>query len=222
LWPAMLLAFGCNEDELPQNFLINGFLISDGEKMSKSRGNVIDPLTVHENYNTLLDGRGVEVLRYVLMREFAFGTDGDITPEKIADRYTHQLVNGLGNTTRRIVSMTHKYGVTLEKERYQRLADTIRQAHTEKMQVHEFQTAVEYLWNCLEEIDRGIETVKPWELKKTGDWETLTKELSKWAVTLEVIAEALYPIMPESSELLRKQLAGEQIMLFPKIESLEP
>jgi methionyl-tRNA synthetase len=219
LWPAMLLALGCQESELPHTFLVNGFLVSDGEKMSKSKGNVIDPRDVHQTYSALLGGeRGSEVLRYFLLEEFALGTDGDITLEKLEERYTHHLVNGLGNTTRRITGMARKYGVELEPEAYERLSHTLEETYHTYMSAYAFQDALQYLWHLLEEIDHGIETVKPWELKKQRDWETLTKEMSKWYATLAFIARALRPFMPQSSDLLEKQLTGADDLLFPKIE----
>ncbi len=219
LWPAMLLALGCREEELPQTFLINGFLISDGEKMSKSRGNVIDPLEIHRTYSDLLGSeRGSEVLRYFLLEEFAFGTDGDITPQKLEDRYTQHLVNGVGNTTRRVTSMARKYDLEIDRVSYQKLSNTLRDTYYGYMEEYEFQSAIRYLGHCLEEIDRGIETVKPWELNKSGDKKTLVKEMSKWYATLHFIADALMPIMPQSARLLREQLDGSDLLLFPKIE----
>lgn len=219
IWPALLLSFGCKPEQLPQNLLIHGFWVSEGRKMSKSIGNVVVPQEVAQTFTERLGDKSYEALRYYVLSEIEVGADGDITPERIEERYRTGLTNGLGNTVSRVAGMLKKYGFEDVAKDYEARANPIIRARfIAHMDAFEIQAALKYLWDILEEIDKGIETLKPWEKMKQGESEQteVKKELIKWHSVLKGVVDMTQVILPESSEELIDILNGEKKVVFPR------
>ncbi len=202
IWPAILIAL---EMELPKLIFAHGFFTIGGEKMSKSLGNVLDPIPLTEKY-------GTDAVRYALLREFPFGEDGDISEEKIARRYQSDLGNELGNLLQRTLSMINKYGVKIESEKLILVGDGTLIKNLQ------FEAYLVGLWKEIKEANAYIDSNKPWELART-DKEKLTKVLSYVYNKLLSVAKAIEPFMPETAEKMKKQLeALKPEPLFPRIE----
>lgn len=206
IWPAMLLAAG---EKPPKEVYAHGFFTIDGQKMSKTVGNVIDPIEVADKY-------GADAVRYALLREFPFGEDGDISEEKIAQRYVNDLANELGNLTQRTITMINKYDVKVSVKKDSRC---LNKDCTEKfLSDLEFDKALEKLWGCIRKNNKYIEEEKPWELAKS-DPAKLAEVLGKLYTFLSSFAEKIYPFMPETSEKMKKQLKDlKPEPLFPRLE----
>lgn len=219
IWPALLLSFGCKPEQLPQNLLIHGFWVSEGRKMSKSIGNVVVPQEVAQTFTERLGDKSYEALRYYVLSEIEVGADGDITPERIEERYRTGLANGLGNTVSRVAGMLKKYGFEYVAKDYEARANPIIRARfIAHMDSFEIQAALKYLWDILEEIDKGIETLKPWEKMKMGESEQaeVQRELIKWHSVLKGVADMTQVILPESSKELTDILHGDKKVVFPR------
>lgn len=219
IWPALLLGFGCTPEQLPQNLLIHGFWVSEGRKMSKSIGNVVVPQEVADTFTERLGDRAYEALKYYVISEIEVGADGDITPERIEERYRTGLANGLGNTVSRVAGMLKKYGFEEEAQEYEARANAVIKARfMTHMDSFEIQAAIKYLWDILEEIDKGIETLKPWEKMKMGEDEQaqVKRELIKWHSVLRGVVDMVQVILPKSSKELADILNGEKKVVFPR------
>ncbi len=210
LWPAMLMSAGL---DLPKKVFAHGFFTIDGEKMSKSLGNVIDPREVARLY-------GFDAVRYFLLREITFGADGDFSRARLADRYANDLGNEFGNLVHRTLSMTEKYFAGKVPSPAGGCADApVDQAKTwaryeaavEKL---DFGDALDAIWEDLRWDNKHIDEVKPWVLAKTD-----TKELSKVIYYLlehlRQTAWLIKPFMPVTAEKLLTQLgvAGTEAKL---------
>lgn len=209
IWPAVLLAIG---EELPKTVYAHGFFTVGGQKMSKSLGNVIDPVEMAEKY-------GSDALRYFLLREVPFGEDGDVSEEKLKSRYNGDLANGLGNLFSRTTNMIEKY-LDGDIGEFVRSPKDLSQA-SEAFNSFYFLEGLNLIWKEIAWANQLIDKVKPWELVKTEP--AKVKELLlNLAALLYEIAARLSPVMPETSNKIRQILESGDIRkpepLFKKIE----
>ncbi len=164
LWPAMLLSAGL---PLPKKVFAHGFFTIDGEKISKSLGNTIDPVALAQR-------GGVDALRYFLLREIRFGEDGDFSFQRYEERYVSDLSKGIGNTVSRIAALAQKVPVDdlrgdIDAEMGAPIREAFQTAQATMWAAFEncaFDRALESLWMAITEMDRYIEKHKPWELAK--------------------------------------------------------
>ncbi|OGL66453.1 methionine--tRNA ligase [Candidatus Uhrbacteria bacterium RIFCSPHIGHO2_01_FULL_63_20] len=196
LWPAMLMSAGL---PLPTRVLAHGFFTVNGEKMSKSLGNVIDPVQIARDY-------GNDVLRYFLMREIRLGEDGDFSLDRLAQRYDGELANELGNLAHRVLTMTEKYfDGTVPKRTDGFLAGAWDGYHLamEELRVHD---ALEVVWKLVRESNQLIEERAPWKLAKLKEEKMLADTMYVLLETLRHISWMLVPIMPDTADRLLEKL----------------
>ncbi|TAK03696.1 methionine--tRNA ligase [Patescibacteria group bacterium] len=190
LWPAMLMSAGL---PLPKRVLAHGFFTIDGEKISKSLGNAIDPVAVAGEY-------GVDALRYFLFREIRLGEDGDFSLTRLAARYDGDLANELGNLVHRVLTMTEKYFDGSAPQRADGfLAGAWDGYHAawEELRTHD---ALDVVWSLVRQSNQLIEERAPWQLAKMGETKLLGDTMYALLETLRHIAWMLYPFMPETAE----------------------
>lgn len=195
-WPAFLWSAGL---ELPQRIFAHGFLLVDGEKMSKSVGNVVDP-------EDLVSSFGLDPLRFFLLREVSFGQDGSYSAEGIKNRINSDLANDLGNLAQRSLSMIAKNcgGVVPEHGEFtaedQKMLDDAA-ALLEPIRIdfdqQAFHKALERIWHVIADCNRYFTAQEPWKLKKT-DEERMKTVLFVTAETIRQVALLVQPVMPSS------------------------
>lgn len=201
VWPAVLLAAGL---PLPELVFAHGFLSVEGEKMSKTRGTMIEPAQVLEKYSA-------DVLRYYLMREVPFNGDGDFSWTRLEQRYNADLANDLGNLVNRTLAMIQRYrnGVVPAA------ATADLQPDAEKMSVEfrsrmdelSFSSALESLWSFVTRANRFVEECKPWALAKdSAQTARLDAVLYNLAEAVRVISVLVAPFMPGIAAQIREQL----------------
>ena len=207
-WPAFLMSIGY---ELPKKIAAHGWWTRDGEKMSKSKGNVINPKEVADAY-------GIENFRYFLLREVPFGADGDFSEKALIDRINNDLGNDLGNLLNRIIGMAYKYfdgkisSVNVEKYFANELNEAreivlnLEEKYLWKMQTHKF---LEELWKVLSIGNKAIDTYKPWKLMKQGEEEKAMALLGLIANLLSMVAVYIYAVMPKTTTKIAKALGFE-------------
>lgn len=188
LWPAMLMSAGI---ELPKKVFAHGFFTIDGEKMSKSLGNVIDPKEAAAEH-------GMDPLRYFLLREIPFGSDGDFSMERLGRRYEGDLANELGNMLQRTLVMTEKYLKGAVPRGKEGGLDDAWDTYLAGMESLDFSSALNAIWGILRDQNRLIDSEKPWVLAKE-DPERLAAVLYTLLESLRHVAMMLRPIMPERS-----------------------
>lgn len=223
-WPAFLMSAGI---ALPKQVYGHGFLLSRGEKMSKSVGNVIDPMVLAERF-------GVDALRYFLLREVPFGQDGSYSAEAIVNRANAELANSFGNLAQRTFSMIVKNleGVLPgagEAAPDQELLAVVEKVTGEEMPEafgrFAFSVGIEAWMRAVFACNQYIDAQAPWTLRKT-DFERMTAVLGTLVVAVRELARAIVPIIPTSAEKLLNLIdAGEggasipqPTPLFPKLE----
>ncbi|MFA5076562.1 MAG: methionine--tRNA ligase [Patescibacteria group bacterium] len=197
IWPAMLLSVGV---ALPKVIFAHGFFTIDGQKMSKTLGNVIDPVEIAERY-------GVDAVRYFLLSEFSFGQDGDVSVEKFKSRYNTFLANGLGNVVARVLTLVESHPAknqTLDSTP-QKIVEEVWQKYQQAMIDLQFDRAIGEIWRLLAWMDNYIQETKPWELAKTQP-EKLVTILADLTETIRHLGWLLYPIMPTISETILDSL----------------
>jgi methionyl-tRNA synthetase len=196
LWPAMLLSAGVS---LPKKVFAHGFFTIEDKKISKSLGNAIDPKDLAETY-------GVETLKYFLLREIPFGSDGDFSIERISARYDSDLANGLGNFASRVASMAAGREL-LVGEDLKQLTEKSWGEYKTAMENYQFSQALEVVWSLLSAGDKLIEETKPWELKKDESrGAELDTILGSLVETLRHVSWMLVPFMPDKSRVIMKGL----------------
>ena len=202
IWPAMLMAADL---PLPKKVFAHGFFTIDGQKISKSLGNAIDPIALAKEYP-------FDAIRYYLLRDIPFGNDGDFSPQRLLDRYNADLANGLGNLVSRTLNMIEQYWPD-----YDGSGDTPAQVEellaTVDPQLNQlaFDKALSAIWQSLTWADERIEQTKPWELAKAGDTKALQDVLAQLFLTLVAANEKLGPIMPKTHVKLEQLLNDRPI-----------
>ncbi len=227
IWPAMLLAIG---EKPPKQVFGHGFFTVDGQKMSKTVGNVIDPVELNAKY-------GADAVRYLLLSECGFGEDGDISFQRFALRYQSELAGGIGNLVSRVFALSEKQrSFKLDfssPDGFDAATHKLWEHYDGRMKSLKFHEILRGVQDYATFCDRYIENAKPWGLDKT-DPARLKQVLSNLLEAIGHIANALSPFMPEASEIILQSLPraegegwgrykGEEkkkkiAPLFPRIE----
>ena len=213
LWPAMLMAA---EMELPEQIVVHGWITVDGQKMSKTMGNVIDPLELIEQYP-------LEAVRYFLMREIPFDNDGNFSHKQFNERYQGDLANGIGNLTSRVLTMVEKYcdnrvpEVTTDDLVMREFLDKqIWPAYEDAFRRWRFDLALEACWKFITYCDEIISDKQPWALAKQSKLAEVHDLLYHLLEGLRHISVMIWPIMPETAEKITDQLGLEVGQEFGK------
>jgi methionyl-tRNA synthetase len=238
IWPAMLMAAGI---EVPRRVGIHGFLLLGEHKMSKSLGNVIEPFQVAELY-------GADALRFYVLREVSFGSDGEVSPEGFETRYTTELANEYGNLASRTLAMIGRYREGTVPDAapddsvaadFEGLAEAVRRGIDDV----ELTVALDEIWQRIKRLNRYVQDEQPWQLAKDpAQAGRLDQTLYTLAESLRVVSVLLHPFMPASAERLLRALGQEDLslerarlgaagggaqlgelgQLFPRVETPEP
>ncbi len=198
-WPAILLGLGL---PLPQRIVSHGHVLADGQKMSKSIGNVVDPVEVIEKH-------GLDAFRYFFLRHVDTFADSDFTWEKFEDSYNHELADDLGNLIQRLATLCQKnkiHGRTWKSD--------LAPEYLQLMGDFEFSKAFDYAWHKVQDLNKAIDMAKPWELAKNGEVEKVRQVLDELVNGLLEVAELLTPFLPGT--------AGKIIELFQTQEVISP
>ena len=209
IWPAMLMALNL---PLPKQIFGHGWLVINGGKMSKSVGNVVDP-------NVLVEKYGVDAIRYFLLREIAFGQDGNFNNEALIQRINSDLANDLGNLVSRTVGMIEKYfngtlpetqtATQFDNDLIQTAKNIVPKVET-NMDKMMFSDALIELWNLIRRTNKYIDETQPWILiKDESKHSELANVLYNVTESIRIISILLQPFMPNTPELIWQQIGLE-------------
>jgi len=193
IWPAMLIAL---DIELPKEFFVHGFFTINGQKMSKTRGNVIDPRDLVAEY-------GADAARYLIISQFQFGSDGDVKADEFKTKYNADLANGLGNLVSRVLAMAEKYSESKVPDKefnaeidLKKVWQQVEQNYSEYKIFENLQQIQEVISWC----DSYIDETKPWILAKEGKQDQVEQIIYNLLEVLSHLAWLVQPILPETSE----------------------
>lgn len=207
MWQGMLLSAGL---PMSKQIFIHGFITVDGQKMSKSLGNVIDPKSLVEQY-------GADAVRYYLLREMPYGTDGDYSAARMEGRYS-ELANDLGNLMGRVAAMSNKY--------FEGQVDDIAFEHAQldarlraAIEVYNFKEYIDTVWEVVIEANGKIQREEPFKVAKT-DPAAAKRSLSELAAMIRWLGQALLPVIPRAAEEILNRYNGHSLIhgepLFPR------
>ncbi|QQS21213.1 MAG: methionine--tRNA ligase [Candidatus Moraniibacteriota bacterium] len=203
MWQAMLLSAGI---EPSRKILIHGHVMSAGQKMSKSLGNVVSP-------DELIETFGIDGTRYLLLSAAPFGEDMDITKERMIEKYNADLANGLGNLVSRVMKLAEGM-----EEKYVPHVREFPNEFVSSFESYRLTEALDFVWSLVRRANKNIEETKPWELKKT-DYESFERVLQELLFDIETIAFLLGPFLPHTSEKIFSFFSSEggRSVLFERI-----
>jgi methionyl-tRNA synthetase len=214
-WPALLLAAGY---DLPKQLFVHGYLLLDEQKISKSLGNVIDPLD-------LVDVYGSDAVRFWAVRAVSFGQDGNVTLESLHERYDRELANDLGNLVSRTTAMIARYrdgripataGGTALSEPIRAVARDV----PHRLDAFDVTGAVEVIWELVRSLNRYVEQTKPWELaKEDARASELDSVLYDLADGLRVATIALWAYLPETAPRILRALGQPEDFRWENVEA---
>ncbi len=207
-WSTILMAL---ELPIPRTIFAHGWWTVDGEKMSKSRGNVVDP-------HAMIDKYGADAFRYFLLREVPFGQDGDFSETALVGRINSDLANGLGNLLSRTLTLIDRFAegtvpdcppeiqTDIEENLTEAGLAVFKQADSDIEQL-DFSRGLAEIWQLVRAADQYLETHAPWTLAKDPEKrKLLDRVLYRGADSLRLLAIAVYPFMPQTAQLLAQQL----------------
>ncbi len=205
-WPAILLSAKL---PLPKELFVHGYITVNGQKMSKSIGNVIDPVALVKKY-------GSDSVRYYLLREIPTDGDGDFSEEKFKLRYNADLANGLGNFAARVLTLARgkNYESGIMNQELENLINKTKKEVAGKIEARKLHEALAVIWHLLKIGDEQVNEKKPWEAKP----EELKKIMPDFLAILSAVADLLKPFLPETAEKLEQAISkNKKPVLFPRI-----
>ena len=206
IWPAMLLGLGL---PLPRTLVSHGMVLANGQKMSKSIGNVVDPVEV-------LDRHGLDAFRYFFLRHIDTFQDSDFTWEKYDVAYANELANDLGNLVQRLATLAQKNHIELGEY----VAPKLPEEYCALMDNYEYSKAFDYAWEQVQKINRNIDESKPWSLAKNCETEKLQDCMTKLICDLLDTNQMLSPFLPTAAKkitaIFTDPIAPPETPLFPK------
>ncbi|MCA9371358.1 methionine--tRNA ligase [Candidatus Woesebacteria bacterium] len=202
-WPAFLLSAGL---KLPKTIFVHGYFTVDGQKMSKTLGNVIDPMEIVKKF-------GTDALRFFFAREMPSTADGDFSFKRMEQLYNSELANELGNLVSRITTMAAIDGITItitqEMERFPLELSNL-------YVTYQFQKVVEYIWTAIRDLNKEINKIEPWNFEA----KRREKYLTQWLIEIHKIGKYLIPIMPDTAKAIMGATKGridKVAPLFPRL-----
>ena len=212
MWPAMLLSAGVAP---PKQVFGHGFFTIDGEKISKTLKNVIDPVELGKTYS-------IDAIKYFILKEIPFGKDSDFSIKRLQERYTSDLSNDLGNLVNRSLNMVEKYSKNIVPEFNKKLHEqkpvhyNIQQNGEKLIEIidhhyskFEFSQILDKIWAYIRSINKYIDQTKPWALNKENKKDELDVVLYDILQSIKLIALIIYPFMPDTADKIYAQI-GEK------------